>query len=147
MSKVNIYLNFSGNTEDAFKFYQSAFATEINFLQRFKDIPNLPGAETMNEEDLNKIMHISLPITENCFLMGTDALEKLGHKVVFGNNFHISVDANSKSHADELFSKLSNDGTITQSLADMFWGAYFGSLTDKFGVQWMINYHNKLSNK
>ncbi|MDZ7626041.1 MAG: VOC family protein [Ignavibacteriaceae bacterium] len=72
--------------------------------------------------------------------MATDALESMGQKVTFGNNFYISIDAESKEEADKLFKGLSEGGKIEMPMADQFWGDYFGSLTDKFGVQWMVIY-------
>ncbi len=139
MLKVNIYLNFQGNTEEAFNFYKSIFGVEFTSLVRFKDVPmegiNLP------EEDKNKIMHISLPLGNDLILMGTDALECMGQKLIFGNNFSISVHPDSKEEADRLFNALAEGGTIEMPIADQFWGDYFGCVIDKFGVQWMINYH------
>lgn len=139
MLKVNIYLNFQGNTEEAFNFYKSIFGGEFTSVVRFKDVPmegiNLP------EEDKNKIMHISLPLGNDLILMGTDALESIGQKLIFGNNFSISVHPDGKEEADRLFYALAEGGTIEMPIADQFWGDYFGSVRDKFGVQWMINYH------
>lgn len=139
MLKVNIYLNFQGNTEAAFNFYKSVFGGEFTSVVRFKDVSmegiNLP------EEDKDKIMHISLPLGNDLILMGTDALESLGQKLIFGNNFSISIHPESKEEADKLFYALAEGGKIEMPIADQFWGDYFGSVRDKFGVQWMVNYH------
>lgn len=141
MTKINPYLNFAGNTEEAFNFYKSVFGGEFASVVRFRDMPmegvNIPQA------DANKIMHIGLPIGKDQMLMGTDTLESLGHKLVQGNNVHISVHPDSKAEADRLFAALSEGGKVQMPMADQPWGDYYGSLKDKFGVQWMINYHEE----
>ena len=137
MVTINPYLNFMGKTEDAFNFYKSIFGGKFATFQRFKDVP---GGEKMTEADQEKIMHVSLPIGNGNVLMGTDALESMGQSITAGNNFYISVSPESEAHAEELFNKLSGGGEITMPLDKAFWGAYFGMLVDKFGIQWMVNY-------
>src|SRR5689334_7063949 len=137
MKTVNPYLNFPGTTEEAFSFYKSVFGGEFTALQRFKDTPEGSRASA---DDANKIMHISLPIGKNNVLMATDAAESMGHSVTQGNNFHLTLEADSEAEANKLFSGLSAGGKVTMPMANTFWGAYFGMATDKFGVQWMINY-------
>lgn len=137
MIAVNPYLNFMGNTGEAFNFYKSVFGGKFTTFQRFKDVP---GGEKMTEADQEKIMHISLPIGNGNILMGTDALESMGQSLTIGNNFHISLSPESEEEADELFTKLSAGGQVTMPMDKAFWGAYFGMVTDKFGMQWMINY-------
>lgn len=137
MITVNIYLNFDGNTEAAFNFYKSVFGGEFLVIQRFKDVP---GDMPIPEADRNKIMHVSLPLTKDIVLMGTDTLESMGQKLNVGNNFSISIEAESKEEADRVFAKLSENGKIEMPMGDTFWGAYFGMATDKFGIQWMVNF-------
>lgn len=137
MAAINPYLNFNGNTEEAFNFYKSVFGGEFVMLQRFKDIP---GGEKMSAEDGEKIMHISLPIGQDTILMATDALESMGQKLSPGNNFYISISTASEEEADKLFYGLSEGGQVTMPLDKAFWGAYFGMFIDKFGIQWMVNY-------
>ncbi len=137
MATINPYLNFNGNTEQAFNFYKSVFGNEFIEFQRFGDTP---AGDNLSETDKQKIMHVSLPIGANNHLYGTDFLESMGHKLQKGNNCSLSLSVISKPEADELFSKLSIGGVIDMPLADMFWGAYFGMCTDKFGMQWMVNY-------
>lgn len=138
MKAVNPYLNFAGNTEEAFNFYKSVFGGEfLGGIFRFKDTPD---ATKLNAADKEKIMHVALKMGESNMIMATDALESMGFKLTFGNNFYISIDAESKEEADKLFNALSEGGKIEVKMADQFWGAYFGSLTDKFNVKWMINY-------
>ena len=140
MKAINPYLNFPGNTEEAFNFYKSVFGGELVGLTRFKDT-----SETgkLSDDEKEKLMHVSLPIGNGNVLMATDALESMGHKLSFGNNFYLSIEADSKEEADKLFKNLSADGKTAMPLADTFWGAYFGMLTDKFGIQWMVSYTYK----
>jgi len=137
MATVNPYLNFNGNTEEAFNFYKSVFGGEFITVQRFKDTPE---ADNIPEADRDKIMHIALPIGKGTILMATDALESMGHPLTVGNNFYMSVSTESEKEADKFFKALSAGGRITIPLEKAFWGAYFGMFTDKFGIQWMINY-------
>jgi PhnB protein len=138
MTAVSPYLNFNGNTEEAFNFYKSVFGGEFLSVMRFKDNPE---CGEMTDADKERIMHISLPIGDGAVLMGTDSLESLGQKLTLGNNFYICLSPDTKEEADKLFNGLSAGGKIEMPIQDMFWGAYWGSFTDKFGVQWMINYH------
>jgi len=138
MTKLNPYLNFAGNTEEAFNFYKSIFGGEFTSVVRFKDMP-VAGVQ-IPKKDENRIMHIGLPIGKDHVLMGTDTLESLGQRLVQGNNVHISVHPESKGEADRIFAALSRGGTIEMPIADQVWGDYYGSVKDKFGVQWMVNY-------
>ncbi len=136
--KLNIYLNFAGNTEEAFNFYKSVFGAELTPIVRFKDMP-MEGV-SIPKEDENKVMHVGLPVGKEQMLMATDTLESLGQKLVIGNNIHLSIHPDSKEEADRIFNALSKGGTIEMPIADQPWGDYFGSFKDKFGVQWMVNY-------
>jgi PhnB protein len=140
MAVINPYLNFDGNTEEAFNFYKSVFGGDFVMVMRFKD---LPDPSNVPEKYKNKIMHISLRIGKDDILMGTDALESMGHKVTEGNNFSIAIGTDSKEEATRLFDDLSKGGKIEMPLDDMFWGAYYGSFTDKFGIRWMVSYQYK----
>ncbi len=137
MATLNPYLNFPGNTEEAFNFYKSVFGGEFANLTRFKDTP---AAAQMTPEDANKLMHISLPIGKGNTLMATDAMEGMGHKLTYGNNTQLSLETDSKEEAEKLFNGLSAGGKIEMPLSEQFWGAYFGMFADKFGVKWMVNY-------
>ena len=141
MITLNPYLNFSGNAEEAFNFYKSVFGGEFDSLVRFKDMP-MEGV-TIAPQDADKIMHIGLPIGDGQTLMGTDALEALGQTLVAGNNFHISIHPDSKEEADRLYYGLSKDGKVIMPIADQVWGDYYGDFQDKFGVYWMINFHQE----
>lgn len=127
-----------GNTEKAFNFYKSVFGVEfVGGIRRFGDMPD---NEFMPESDKQKVMHVGLQIGPGNYLMGTDALESMGQSLLFGNNYYISINPESKEEAIKLFNGLSAGGTVTSPLEDTFWGAYFGTFTDKFGVHWMVNY-------
>jgi PhnB protein len=144
MSKVSTYLNFGRNTEEAFNFYKSAFGTEFSGqIARFGDIPPSENTPPLPEEDKKLIMHIALPILNGHLLMGTDAPESMGFKVNFGNNVYIMLAPDNRKETKELFDKLSDGGKVEQELQDMFWGDYYGSCKDKFGVAWMFNCEEK----
>ncbi len=145
MARTSTYLNFSRDTEKAFDFYKSIFGGEFcgGGVARFTDIPPMEGAPPVPEEARNLIMHIELEITGGHILMGSDAPESMGFKVHPGNNVHIMLEPETREETGKLFNKLSEGGIIEQPLQEMFWGAYYGSCKDKFGVQWMFNCANK----
>ena len=141
MANMNPYLNFNGNTEEAFNFYKSVFGGEFAAIMRFKEMPGCDSPDSkISEADGDKIMHVALPIGNGGVLMATDALESMGQKLTFGNNSYIYIGTDSKDEADKLFNGLSVGGKVEMPIADTFWGDYFGSFTDKFGVQWMVSY-------
>ncbi|GLB50160.1 VOC family protein [Neptunitalea lumnitzerae] len=138
MATTNVYLTFNGNCEEAFLFYKEVFEREFTYIGKFKDMPANDECE-VDPEIAEKIMHVCLPISTETMLMGSDATEQSG-EVVFGNNFAISINAESKEDADTYFLKLSKNGTIQMPMQHTFWGAYFGMFTDKFGINWMVNF-------
>ena len=145
MATLNPYLNFPGNAEEAFNFYKSVFGGDFaGGVFRFE---GTPGSEKLSDSEKQKVMHIALPIGKGNMLMATDALESMGHKVTPGTNFHLSIETESKEEAEKIFSGLSKGGNVTVPLADSFWGSYFGMLTDKFGMQWMVSYTYPRENK
>jgi len=135
MTAINPYLIFNGKAEEAFNFYKSVFGGKFAGIQRFKDMPSSKDVPK-GEEDL--IMHVALPIGKGNMLMGSDAPESSG-KVIVGSNSYISVNVDSKAEAKKLFNGLSAGGEIQMPLADMFWGAYFASFVDRYGIRWMLN--------
>lgn len=144
MAKVSTYLNFTNKTEEAFSFYKSVFGGEfMGGISRFGDIPPSDGMPPIAEADKNLVMHIVLPILDGHQLMGTDAPESMGFRVNFGNNVYIMLQPDSRSETQRLFKELSTGGKVEQELQDMFWGDYYGSCRDKFGVQWMFNCEEK----
>jgi len=144
MGRVNTYLNFNRNTEEAFNFYKQVFGGEFEGeISRFGDIPPQDGMPPLAEEDKNLVMHVALPIFGGHLLMGTDAPESMGMKVIEGNNVHISLEPDSREETERIFKALSAGGKVTMDLQDTFWGAYYGSCVDKYGIQWMVNFPNK----
>lgn len=139
MATVNVYLTFNGNTEEAFNFYKSVFGGEFSYIGRFKDMPVDENCPPLNEEEGNRILHVGLPISKETVLMASDSSSFSGD-VTFGNNFSVSINTESKEEADKLFKGLSEDGIIIMPMEKTFWGAYFGMFTDKFGINWMINF-------
>lgn len=135
--QFNPYLNFDGKAEEAFRFYQSVFGGDL-FLKRMNETPenkNLP------EEEKNCVLHISLPLSNGQTLMASDRISSMGHRLKMDNNNYISIAPGSRDEAKRLFRELSKGGEIEMPLEDMFWGDYFGSFEDRFGVHWMINYN------
>lgn len=136
MAVINPYLAFNDNCEEAFNFYKSVFGGEFAVVMRFKEMPaEYQGAESEGE----KIMHMALPIGQGTILMGSDTPAGMG-PVTNGNNFSITISVDSEAEADRLFKGLSAGGQVTMPIDKVFWGDYFGMLTDKFGVQWMVSY-------
>lgn len=133
---LNPYLNFNGNTEEAFNFYRSVFGGEFLVLQRFRDTPE---AEKLPESEQNKIMHVALPVGSN-ILMATDVVESFGQQVTSGTNSYLSLHPDSEKEARRLFRELSKGGEVEMEMQEMFWGALYGSFTDKFGIKWMVNF-------
>ncbi len=145
MARVSTYLNFPRNTEEAFNFYRSVFGGNfIGDINRFGDIPPMEGMPPMAEGDKNLVMHIELAITAGHVLMGTDAPETMGFSVINGNNMHINLEPDTRLEAERLFNALSAGGKISMPLQDMFWGACFGSFSDQYGINWMINCNEKV---
>jgi uncharacterized glyoxalase superfamily protein PhnB len=145
MSKVSAYLNFPGNTEEAMNFYSQVFRSKFvePGIRRFSDMPETTGQPPMDEATKNMVLHVELPITGGFILMATDAPESMGFTVKSGNQMHLNIEPESREEADRLFQALSVEAQISMPMADMFWGAYFGSLTDRFGINWMINFSTR----
>jgi PhnB protein len=144
MARVSTYLNFPRSTEEAFLFYKSVFGTEFAApIHRFSDIPPNPGQPPLAEADRNLVMHVELPILAGHVLMGTDAPESMGFSLTQGNNVFINLEPDTRGETDRLFRALSAGGKVDMPLQEMFWGGYFGSLADRYGVRWMFNCASK----
>ena len=133
---VLTYLNFDGNCREVLDFYKSVFGGEYMIMQTFGDGPDDMG---IAESDKDKIMHATLVVGDGV-IMGSDVPAGFGPPHVAGNNFSLTYPTQSKEETDELFAKMSEGGTVTMPVQEMFWGAYFGSCTDKFGINWQFNY-------
>jgi PhnB protein len=139
MPIVNVYLTFNGNCEEAFNYYRDVFEVEFDMISRFKDMPPQNGTN-LPKGDAEKIMHVSLPISEETALMGCDIGGEGANDFVMGNNFSISVEADTQKDADRYFDLLSDKGVVVMSMETTFWGSYFGMVTDRFGINWMISF-------
>lgn len=144
-ARVCTYVNFDGKTEEAFLFYKKVFKSEFvgKGIQRFSDIPPSDEHPPMPEAIKKMVLHVELPIVGNHILMGTDAPKEMGFTLTKGNNMHICMEPETREEADRLFNELSAEGNVTMPMADMFFGAYFGEFSDKYGINWMINFQNK----
>jgi PhnB protein len=145
MARVTTYLNFPRNTEEAFRFYKSVFGGEFGGqgIMRFSDVPRAEGMPSTAQNDKNLVVHIELQILGGHVLMGTDAPESMGFKLNFGNNIHINLEPDTKAETKRLFIALSAGGKEIMDLQDMFWGGFYGTCTDKYGVHWMFNCNEK----
>lgn len=137
--KIHAYLNFDGEAEEAFRSYARVLGGNLTEIHRFGSMPQEGGFE-LTAEQRNRVMHVGLELPDGQMLMASDMIEGLGPKRVEGNNFSISVHPDSKAEADRIFNALTEGGTVTMAIADQFWGDYFGSVTDRFGTNWMVNY-------
>jgi PhnB protein len=145
MATVSTYLNFVRNTEEAFLFYRSVFGGDFTGgIMRFRDIPPMEGMPELSDSEKDLVMHVVLPILGCHKLMGTDAPESMGFRVSQGNNVYINLEPDTREETKRLFDALSGGGKVEQELQDMFWGDYYGSCRDKFGVQWMFNCSEKI---
>ena len=137
--RVNPYLNFDGQAREAFNFYKSVFGGEFTTIMKMEEVP---GGNELPPEDQDRLMHISLPIGKDIILMGSDIIPSMGSPALKkGNNLYISLHPETKEEADKLFNSLSADGEIEMPMEDQFWGDYYGSFIDKFGIGWMINFN------
>ncbi|TAN13216.1 MAG: VOC family protein [Chitinophagaceae bacterium] len=141
MKAVNPYLNFDGQAEEAFNFYKSVFGGEFmgTGIMHMKDTPGA-GEMNLSEEEKNRVMHVSLPLGNGQVLMASDIVPSMGHKLTVGNNNYICLSTSSREESDRIFNALSKDGVVEMPMQDQFWGDYYGSFKDKFGVCWMISY-------
>ena len=140
MATLNPYLNFAGNCEEAFNFYKSIFGGEFPYVGRFRDMPPQEGME-IPDNFKDKIMHISLPISKETTLMGSDTGGDWAPNLRVGNNISLSISTDSKAEADRIFNALSEGGKITMPIESTFWGDYFGMCLDKYGINWMVGFN------
>ena len=140
MIRVHAYLNFNGQCEEAFLFYEKVFKVENIGIHRFKDLPKDPNFQ-IEEADGNKVMHTALVINENTMLMGSDCIESFGHKAVGGNNAYIMLDTDTAERAKELYNDLTvGNSTIEMELGEQPWAELYGSFKDQFDICWMIHF-------
>lgn len=137
--KIHAYLNFDGKAEEALRFYAKVLGGKLTEVHRFGSMPQEGGFELTSEQK-NLVMHVGLELSDGQMLMASDMIEGMGPRRVEGNNFSISVHPDSKAEADRIFNALTEGGTVTMPITDQFWGDYFGGVTDRFGINWMLNY-------
>jgi PhnB protein len=138
MASIHTHIHYNGNAEAAFTFYKSVLGGSFSKLMRFKEL-STEGFQ-FPEEELEKIMHIALPIGGGTVLMGSDVPSMLGTVNENENRSKITVRAESKEEADALFNGLSVNGTVEFPMGNSPWGSYFGAFRDQYGVEWMIDY-------
>lgn len=144
--KIHAYLNFEDRTEEAFRFYEQVLGGKLTEIHRFGIMPPQGGVE-LTAEQKNRVMHVALQLPDGQMIMGSDTLAGMGPKRVEGNNFSMSVHPTSRQEADRIFNALAEGGRVTMPMADQFWGDYFGSLTDRFGINWMVNYTDPVKHR
>jgi PhnB protein len=144
MALISPHINFNGNCEEAFRFYQSVFGGEFTRIVRFGDLPGLD--HTSSGADADKVMHIALSIGPD-MLMGNDVPEEMGRVNERENRSKIAVTAASREEADNLFSGLSAGGDIEMPIGDSPWGSYFAMFRDKYGIEWMIDFNPENAEK
>lgn len=139
MITLDPYLNFPGNTEEAFAFYKRVFKSEYSAFIRYGD---MPASEKMSKEDRDRVMHVALPIGGHNVLLGTDVMESPNQSLVQGENFHIRISLDDKSEAIRIFEALNEGGQVILPLTNESWSELFGMCRDKFGIQWMISFNS-----
>ena len=141
MARVCTYLNFQGTTEEAFLFYRSVFGTEFSApIMRVGDAPPQPGMPEITDAEKQMVMHVALPILDGHVLMGTDFVESFGAVLERGNGHSIMVEPDTREQADALYAALSDGSSEGTGMNEMFWGDYWGTTVDRFGVRWMVNH-------
>jgi PhnB protein len=143
MASVNAYVTFNGNCQEAFEFYRSVFGGTFEYMGKFGDMPPQEGEMPMPEHAKDKVMHVAFPISKETMLLGSDVVAEFGHSIHMGDNIALSINTDSTEEADKLFNGLSAGGKVTMPMNKTFWGAYFGMFTDKFGINWMVNYDER----
>lgn len=136
---ISPYLNFPGTTEEAMRFYAKALGGTLSEIHRFGGMPN---ADEIPKELHERVMHVSIDLPGGALLMASDTMEGMGPPHVAGTNMSISIHPNSREEADRVFLALSEGGEVTMPLEDQFWGDYYGMLTDRYGIQWMVNFND-----
>lgn len=140
MAKLNSYLNFDGTAEEAFRFYKTVFGGE--FAGEIHRMGTAPGTENLSDDDKNRVLHIALPVGGD-LLMGSDIIPAFGQSLTLGNSNYVSVFPDSREEADRIFNGLSEGGKVEMPMEDQFWGDYFGSFQDRYGIYWMVNYNEE----
>lgn len=139
--KLHCYLNFDGTTEEAIRTYAKILGGTLTEIHRFGSMPMHDGTQ-LSAEQQQRVLHVGLELPDGQMIMASDTLEGMGPPRVEGNNVSISVHPDTRQDADRIFAALAEGGTVTMPIADQFWGDYFGALVDRFGINWMVNFHD-----
>ncbi len=142
MIKLNPYLTFPGTATQAIELYKKVFKVEPSTVQKFKDMPPQKDMPPLSTTDGERIIHAGLPVG-NDILMISDAPPGQDNTVDMGSQTQVSIHPESREEADRMFGLLSEGGEMVMPMAMQFWGDYFGMCKDKFGICWMINYHEE----
>ncbi len=133
MKEFITYLNFNGNCRQAMEFYAKCLGADLQIVPFSAGPADMP--QEMKASD--KVLHARLSKGTQV-IMASDCPP--GKPATEGNNFSISVSCESNQEVDALFKALGEKGKVIMPATNMFWGAYFGMVTDQFGVNWMFNY-------
>ncbi|MCJ8210440.1 VOC family protein [Mucilaginibacter sp. RS28] len=138
MKAINPWINFNGNAEEAFKFYQSVFGGEFTKIIRFGDLSS--DDFPVKEEDANQIMYIALPIGKQNVLIANDVPKFMGTVNENENRSKILVSTESREEAEKIFAGLSVGGEVEGQIGDTPWGTYAGMFRDKYGIEWIVEF-------
>lgn len=138
MRTINPWINFNGNAEEAFTFYKSVFGGEFTKIIRFKDLAS--SEFPVPNDEANKLMYVALPIGKNNLLIANDVPEFMGRVNENENRSKISVSAETREEADNVFNALSAGGEIEGPIGDGPWGTYAGMFRDKYGIEWIVEF-------
>ncbi|MFC7439876.1 VOC family protein [Laceyella putida] len=129
--KINPYLYLPGNSEKAMNDYKDIFGGEIVNIQRYRDVPDMPSSE----EDKDKILHGHLKVGDQAIYF-SDFQNK---PVTFGNQVSLTMEFTDVDAIEKVYNALAEGGEVLMPLQDTFWGAKYGKLTDRFGVNWDLH--------
>jgi len=140
MVKLNPFLRFNDSKcREAMNFYKDCIGGELEFMT----VKGSPMSKDMPADKQDIIMHSTLK-KGDWVLIGSDMMRD---KAVVGDNVGVSLECESESEIKEIFAKLSKDGDVFMPLEEVFWGAIFGLVTDKYGIEWMLNYTKPTTKK
>lgn len=141
MAQINPYIHFNGNAEEAFEFYRSVFGGAFSSITRFRDIPSNPEFPIpANEAD--KLMHISLPIGKDHFLLGSDTPASMGKHNENETRSKIYLSTDTREEAIRLYNGLSAGGQVEVPLAAEAEGPCFAMFRDRYGIEWIVNFES-----
>lgn len=136
MAQLNPFLRFNeGKCREAMDFYQTCFGGELTFMT----IGETPMGKDMPPEKQHYIVHAELK-SNTLIFFGSDMMRD---KAIIGDQAGMALNCESEEEIKTLFEKLAQGGEIFCPLGDSFWGSLFAMVTDKYGIEWMLNYPKK----